>query len=1197
MAKNNETNVSEFKPQSPKGLGEIYSIQGRYYFTDDRTILELPELIEVQLDSYQDFLDRRLEKAFKEVFPIEDFSGEKLSIFYKSFTLEEPKFSIADCKRKNLNYEAPMKVRFEMLNKVTGEIKEQDVYLGGIPMMTNMGSFIVNGIERVIVNQIIRSTGMFFTIDARQPGMYAMKMIPQRGSWFEVEIERRGIINVKIDKKRKIPMTILLRAWGYETDAEILNAFQGEDEWISKYIAPTLEKDKTKTRMEALYAIYKLLRPGDLGTDERVEQLFNTTFYDSKRFELGEVARVKINRKLSENFPEHKDAIPMESEEDEYMANQFLMSQDFLYGIKYLLSLIDGRPGFSHDDIDHLENRRVRSVGELVYDKVKVGLARMEKIAKDRMTIITDLSDATPGTFINSRPMIAVMREFFGTNQLSQFMDQSNPLSELANKRRLTAMGVGGLTRERASFEVRDVHPTQYGRICPIATPEGPNIGLVLHFASYAKVDKYGFILTPFRKVVHTVLNDGSSAINRIALEDIIDEKGEVLVSAKTKIDEKTAKILEKSYKNETISVQGFLSDEYEYVDAYNERKFVIAEANTETDEFGNFTKTRLPARRHSEATVAYVGEITHIDVSPKQLMSETTNLIPFLEHDDATRAEMGTNMMRQAVPLVRAEAPIVGTGMERVIGEGSGYVVKAEEDGEIIGVDAKHITVLYDSGRKETYPLKTFGISNGGMIIHQWARVFTGDTVKKGQVLADGQSIDNGELAVGRNLRVAYMPWNGYNYEDAIIISDKVMQDDYYTSIHIAEYIMDVRETKLGPEQTTNDIPNVSQAKLANLDENGIVRVGAYVEAGDILVGKVTPKGEVELSPEERLLRAIFGDKSKDVKDSSLILPAGSGGKVVSTHILRREDGDNLNTGVFQQIKVHIAQTRKIEVGDKMAGRHGNKGIVSRIVPVEDMPFMEDGTPIDILLNPLGVLSRMNIGQVLETHLGGAAKKLGITVATPILNGLTTEQISDLMAKAGIPADGKVQLYDGRTGEPFKERTMVGIKYMLKLHHLVEDKIHARSVGPYSMITQQPLGGKAQNGGQRLGEMEVWALEGYGAANILQEMLTVKSDDINGRTQLYEAIVKGKRIRRPNVPESFNVLLREMQALNLNIDLLSQEEVDALAAQMKLRYEELEKLDGQFDIEVEIPEGGIVEDTTPVTTAILDDEEGKNAY
>ncbi len=1165
MAKTKETKVSSTAPQA-SNLGEIYSDQGRYFFTDDRTILELPGLIEVQLDSYRDFLENRLHRAFNEVFPIEDFSGEKISVYYKNFSLEEPKYTVSDCKRKNLNYEAPLKARFEMLNKQSGEIKEQDVYLGGIPLMTEMGTFVVNGIERVIVNQIIRSTGMFFTPDMKNPGLYAMKIIPHRGSWFEIEIEKRGVINVKIDKKRKIPITVLLRAWGYESDADILNAFKGEDEWITKHIALTIEKDKTKTRMEALYAVYKLLRPGDLGTDERVEQLFQTTFYDPKKFELGAVARIKMNRKLSKHWKEHEKAV------DTPDAEKFLIAQDFLYGIKYLLSLCDDRPWFFIDDIDHLENRRIRSVGELIYDKVKVGLARMEKIAKDRMTIIADLEEAVPGTFINSRPMIAVMREFFGTNQLSQFMDQSNPLSELSHKRRVTALGVGGLTRERASFEVRDVHPTQYGRICPIATPEGPNIGLVLHFASYARVDKYGFITTPFREVKHMVKNDGKSSVNHIALTDIVDDKEKVIVPEKTYITEELAKELAKKVKTEEIEVRGFLADTYEYFDAYQERELVIAEANTATDEFGNFIETRFSARKASEATVAYVREVTHIDISPKQIMSETTTLIPFLEHDDATRAEMGTNMMRQAVPLVRAEAPVVGTGMERLIGEGSGYVVKAEDDGEIIGVDAKHISVLYANGKKVTYPLRTFERSNHDMIIHQWARVHSGEKITRGQILADGQAIDNGELAVGRNLLVAYMPWEGYNYEDAIIISERVMQDDYFTSVHINEYVMDVRETKLGPEQTTNDIPNVSPAKLKDLDIDGIVRPGAFVRAGDILVGKVTPKGEVELSPEERLLRAIFGDKSKDVKDSSLILPAGSGGKVIGTHILRREEGDNLPTGVFLQVKVYVAQTRKIEVGDKMAGRHGNKGIVSRIVPVEDMPFMEDGTPVDIILNPLGVISRMNIGQVLETHLGGAARKLGIKIATPILNGLTTDQISDLMAKAGLPSDGKVQLYNGKTGDSFKEKTMVGVKYMLKLHHLVEDKIHARSVGPYSMVTQQPLGGKAQNGGQRLGEMEVWALEGYGAANILQEMLTVKSDDINGRTQLYEAIVKWKRIRRPNVPESFNVLLRELQALNLNIDLLSDEEVRALEEQMKNKFEELEKLEGQFDIEVDIP-------------------------
>jgi len=962
MTKAKETTVSSPVPQAQ--LGEIYCDQGRYFFTDDRTILELPGLIEVQLDSYKDFLDNRLDQAFNEVFPIEDFSGEKLAIYYKNYSLEEPKYSVFDCKRKNLNYEAPLKARFEMLNKQTGEIKEQDVYLGGIPLMTEMGTFIVNGIERVIVNQIIRSTGMFFTLDTKNPGLFAMKIIPHRGSWFEIEIEKRGVINVKIDKKRKIPITVLLRAWGYESDADILNAFQGEDEWISRHIAPTIEKDKTKTRMEALYAIYKLLRPGDLGTDERVEQLFQTTFYDPKKFELGAVARIKINRKLSRNFTTHADSVDTEN------AEKFLIAQDFLYGVKYLLSLCDSRPGYAIDDIDHLENRRVRSVGELVYDKVKVGLARMEKIAKDRMITIAELDEAVPGTFINSRPMIAVMREFFGTNQLSQFMDQSNPLSELSHKRRVTALGVGGLTRERASFEVRDVHPTQYGRICPIATPEGPNIGLVLHFATYARVDKYGFITTPFRIVKHMVENNGTAPINRIALSDIVGDNGKVIVPEKEVITEKQAKEIQKNIAASEIEVRGYLSDVHEYFDAYEERDLVIAEANTATDEYGNFLETRLPARRTSEATVAYIREITHIDTSPKQLMSETTTLIPFLEHDDATRAEMGTNMMRQAVPLVRAESPVVGTGMERIVGEGSGYVVKAEDDGEVIGVDAKHISVLYANGKKITYPLRTFERSNHDMLIHQWARVHSGEKISKGQILADGQSIDNGELAVGRNLLVAYMPWEGYNYEDAIIISERLMQQDYFTSIHINEYVMDVRETKLGPEQTTNDIPNVSQTKLKDLDADGIVRTGAFVAAGDILVGKVTPKGEVELSPEERLLRAIFGDKSKDVKDSSLILPAGSGGKVIGTHVLRREDGDNLPTGVFKQVKVYVAQTRKIEVGDKMAGRHGNKGIVSRIVPIEDMPFMEDGTPVDIILNPLGVISRMNIGQILETHL-----------------------------------------------------------------------------------------------------------------------------------------------------------------------------------------------------------------------------------
>ncbi|MDD2487251.1 MAG: DNA-directed RNA polymerase subunit beta [Candidatus Gracilibacteria bacterium] len=1163
MPKKKDNNV-ELSIESRANIGSLYDIKGRHYFTDDRSILEMPELIEVQLNSYKDFLDNRLNKAFEEAFPISDFSGEKIDIYYKSYSLDEPKYSVTDCKRKNLNYEAPFKVRLEMLNKETGEIKEQDVYMGGIPLMTEKGTFIINGIERVIVNQIIRSTGMFFTPDSKNPGSYAMKVIPHKGSWFEIELEKKGIINVKIDKKRKIPITTLLRVYGLENDSDIIDAFKGNKDFLAKHIGPTLEKDKTKNRLEALHAIYKLLRPGDLGTDERVKDLFQNTFFDIKKFDLGEIARIKTNRKLG---------LDVEYKED----GRFLRLEDLVKGIHYLLGLIEGLDGYEWDDIDHLANRRVRSVGELVYDKLKIGLARTEKIAKDRMTII-DLEDATPGTFINSRPITAVLKEFFASSQLSQFMDQSNPISELAHKRRISALGPGGLTRERASFEVRDVHPTQYGRICPIHTPEGPNIGLVLHLASYAKVDRFGFITTPFREIGHMVKNDGKESVNKIALEDIVDAKGKVIVAEKEYITEaKAAEIKEKVKENE-IEVRGFLTDKFEYFDGYQEKALTIAEANVDVDEFGNFSETRIGARKNSEPTIAYVREITHMDVSPKQIMSETTSLIPFLEHDDATRAEMGTNMMRQAVPLVRTESPVVGTGTERVIGEGSGYVVKAEEDGEIIGVDAKHISVLYKSGKKKLYELRTFEKSNSDMLVHQKPLISTGAKIKEGDILADGQSIQNGELALGKNLVVAYMPWNGFNYEDAIIISSRVMENDLYTSIHISEYPLDVRETKLGPEQTTNDIPNVSTAKLKNLDEDGIIRVGAYVKGGDILVGKVTPKGEIELSPEERLLRAIFGDKSKDVKDSSLVLPAGSGGKVIGVHILRRENGDNLPTGVFKQVKVFIAETRKIEVGDKMAGRHGNKGIVSKIVPVEDMPYMADGTPVDIILNPLGVISRMNIGQILESHLGLAAKNLGIKVATPILNGLTVENICDLMEKAGIPRDGKVQLFNGKTGEPFKEKSMVGVKYMLKLHHLVEDKIHARSVGPYSMVTQQPLGGKAQNGGQRFGEMEVWALEGYGAANILQEMITIKSDDITGRTQAYEAIVKGKKIKRPNMPESFNVLLRELQALNLNIELLNKDELDEQQNYMLEKYLELEKLEGQFDVEfdVPLPENGI---------------------
>ncbi len=1137
------------KAPTPQEIGSLYEIKGRHYFTDDRSVAGLPELLEVQLDSYNTFLESGLDGLFQESFPISDFSGEKIDIYYKGMSIEEPKYDAETCKRKNLNYEAPFKAKLEMLNKETGEIKEQEVYMGGVPLMTASASFIVNGIERVIVNQIIRSTGIFFTSGDSWVGL---KFIPEKGSWFEIDIEKKGIINVKIDKKRKLPISVLLRAFGLESNADILNAFKGiDDDIISSYIAPTLEKDKTTNRLEALHALYKLLRPGDLATDERVEDLFQTTFYDEKRFNLGEIARMKMQSKLW-----IKTAYGDEN-------GKFLSENDIVTALTYFLNLYIGKEWYKLDDIDHLENRRVRSVGELVTDKIKVGIARMERIAKDRMTIV-ELDDATPGTFINSRPIVAILKEFFGSSQLSQFMDQSNPLSELAHKRRISALGPGGLTRERASFEVRDVHPTQYGRICPVATPEGPNIGLVLHMATYAKVDRFGFLLTPFQAIIHDVKNDGKALINRIALWDIKDAKGNVIVADKTLMTQKDAEAVQKALSDKMINVRGFLAPNHDYFDAHQERVLTIAEAGTPVDSFGNFEDTRISARAWNEPTIAHINQITHIDVSPKQSMSVETSLIPFLEHDDATRAEMGSNMMRQAVPLVRTDSPVCGTGMERAVWEDSEYVVVAKDDGEILWVDAKHITVLYKNGEKVLHELVTFKRSNHDMILHQTPLVSHGQKIKKGDILVDGHSVENGELALGRNLTVAYMPWKGYNFEDAIIISEKLMKDDFFTSVHIKEYSLDVRETKLGPEQTTDDIPNVSAAKLKDLDIDGIIRVGAFVGGGDILVGKITPKGEQELSPEERLLRAIFGDKSKDVKDSSMRLPSGQGWKILDVHILKRELWDNLPTGVFKQVKVFVAQTRKIEVGDKMAGRHGNKGIVSRIVPEADMPFMADGTPVDIILNPLGVVSRMNIGQVLESHLGYAARKLGIKVATPVLNGVTIPQIHEVMEKAGMDLDGKMQLFDGETGEPFKERTMVWVKYMLKLHHLVEDKIHARSVGPYSMVTQQPLGGKAQNGGQRFGEMEVWALEAYAASNILQEMITIKSDDVAGRTQAYEAIVKNLQIKKPNIPESFNVLIKELQAIWLDVGLLDKEELEHTEGLARQRYEqiiELEKL------------------------------------
>jgi DNA-directed RNA polymerase subunit beta len=1143
--------TKEVTNKKTEEVWSLYEVGGRHFFTDDKSIAGIPELLEIQLDSYNDFLHNWLNKVFEDSFPIDDHSEEKVSIFYKGMFMEEPKHTPDACQRKNLSYEAPLKAKMEMLNKETGEIKEQDVYMGWIPLMTSDASFIINGIERIIVNQIIRSTGIFFT---ESNWIRALKIIPQKGSWFEVEIEKKGIINVKIDKKRKIPISVILRAWGMESNADILDAFKDLDEdIIANHVAPTLEKDKTTSKVEALNTLYKLLRPGDLATDERVEELFDVTFFNKKRFELGEIARMKMQSKLG-----------IETTVDDENG-QFMGLNDFVTAFKYYLNFHARKDGFEADDIDHLSNRRVRSVWELVGDKVKVGIARMERIAKDRMTIL-ELDDATPGTFINSRPIVAVMKEFFGSSQLSQFMDQSNPLSELWHKRRVSAMGPGWLTRERASFEVRDVHPTQYWRICPIATPEGPNIGLVLHFATYARVDKYGFLLTPYRSILHEVKNDGKDAINKTVLNNIVDEKWNIVAEEKTLITKSLAEKIKKEVKSKNIEVRGFLSSDFEYFNAQQERVLVVAEANSDFDKFGTFTETRISARAWNVPTISHVRQVTHIDVSPKQVMSVETSLLPFLEHDDATRAEMGSNMMRQAVPLLRPKAPVVGTWMEKIVWEGSSYSVVAKEDGEIIGVDAKHITILYKSGEKKLHELKTYRRSNHDMIIHQTPLVSHGQKIKKGDILVDGHAMEKGELAIGQNLRVAYMPWKGYNFEDAIILSSKVIENDLYTSIHIKEYSLDVRETKLWPEQTTDDIPNVSSSKLKDLDVDGIIRIGAHVSGWDILVGKITPKGEQELSPEERLLRAIFGDKSKDVKDSSLRLASWQVWKILNVEILKREEWDNLPTWVFMQVKVFVADTKKMEVWDKMAGRHGNKWIVSKIVPVEDMPYDENGEPIDIILNPLWVISRMNIGQILEVHAGAAGTKLGINVATPILNGMSVEQVSELMLKAGLPIDGKTQLFDGETGEPFKERTTVGTKYMLKLHHMVDEKIHARSVWPYSMVTQQPLWGKAQNWGQRFGEMEVWALEAYAASHILQEMITIKSDDVAGRTQAYEAIVKNQPIKKPNIPESFNVLIKELQAIWLDVDLLDKEEMVERENEMEAEYEKMKVKQEEYD-------------------------------
>ncbi|MCF7905782.1 DNA-directed RNA polymerase subunit beta [Candidatus Gracilibacteria bacterium] len=1127
--------------QFPAVLTPTREDNGRYFFTDIEEDFPFPDLIEVQTRSYNWFLENGIKELLDEINPIEDATGKKLRLEIKNYEIEEPKYSIPLCREKGLSYESIIRAHVSLTNLETGEIKEQDVYFGQIPRITEQGTFIVNGIERIIVSQIVRSPGIFFATNTALPGKYSAKMIPKRGAWLELETDKKGLIWVKVDRKRKIPVTMFLRAFGYATDKEILKLFQDDIKGIEEDpITKTLLKDESENEKDAWQGVYKRIRPGDLATPENARNFIEDMFHNYRKYDLGSIARYKINKKFG-----------LKTKDD--VKGRVFRIEDFIEMVRELLRLNTGKSNAGADDIDHLANRRIRAVGELVQNKFRVGILRTERIVRDRMSIV-DLEEVTPTQIVNCRPITAAMHEFFASSQLSQFMDQTNPLAELEHKRRISAMGPGGLSRERASFEVRDVHPSHYGRICPVTTPEGPNIGLVLHLASYARVNQYGFIETPYRTVSHSVPNDGESAVGRMA-GDTVREGRTIVVKKGDVIDTKTAKEFKKMKGLKEVSVQAFITKEVNYFDAEAEKDMCIAQANTVLNDKGEFTKDIVSARKNYEPGSYPSSEITHIDVSPKQLVSLSTALISFLEHDDNTRALMGSNMQRQAVPLVNPSAPVIGTGMEKITSHDQ--AVRAPESGEIKYVDANEVVFVGKSGKKTTFLVNTFFRTNQSTCITQKPRVEAGEKVKKGDVLIDGASVQNGELALGQNLTVAYMSWSGYNYEDAVIVSDRVVKEGLFDSIHIEKYELDVRDTKLGPEELTADIPNVAAIKLKDLDENGLVRVGATVLAGDILAGKVTPKGETELTAEDRLLRAIFGEKAHDVKDSSLRLPRGSGGKVIEVSVLDRTEGDDLPTGVIKRIQVKVAQMRHLEAGDKMAGRHGNKGVISRVVPSEDMPYLEDGTPVDIILNPLGVSSRMNIGQVLETHLGIAASKMGINIATPVLHGIKIDKIKEFLKTNDLPEDGKFQLFDGRTGEAFDHTTVVGTVYMLKLIHLVEDKMHARSVGPYSLVTQQPFGGKAQNGGQRFGEMEVWALEAYGAASILQEMLTIKSDDVHGRAEAYEAIVKGEPIELVSIPESFNVLIKELQALCLKVELLYDGK-DTTEEILKLEEEEI---------------------------------------
>ena len=1045
----------------------------RVYFTSGDNALPLPNLIAHQKDSWRWFVEKGLSEIFSEINPIDDYTGQKLSLKFGKYYFGEPKNTDQFAKENNLTFEAPLHATVELTNKTTGVVEEQEIYLGEYPWMTERGTFIINGTERVVVSQLIRSAGVFFTAETvAGRNYYGAKIIPGRGAWMEFETASNGAIYVKIDRRRKMPATTLLRALGYPKTSEIKELFADIDTGDVKYIDETLDKDASRGANEALIEVYRRLRPGDLATVDNARQMIERMFFDFKRFDYSRVGRYKLNQRLGLDVANTAE-------------NRTLQMSDLVAILREVIRLNNTQE--PADDIDALSNRRVRLVGELIARQFRVGMLRMQRNAMDRMSV-ADLESVSPSQLINARPIVAAVREFFTSSQLSQLLDEVNPLSELSHKRRLSSTGPGGLTRERAGFEVRDAHPTHYGRICSVETPEGANIGLVLNLAAYARVNEYGFIETPYLRV-----KDGK------------------------------------------------VTDELVYLDASQEIGEVIADAGEALNEDGTFRDERVNARSNMQPSQVDANQVTFMDAAHRQILGSTAALVPFIEKTRVDRALTGSNMQRQAVPLLCPESATVGTGIEKAVAENSGHLIQASADGEVVRADADEVHVKYADGVK-IYTLKHFVKNNDDRCYNQKVRVERGDNVKKGDILIEGASIAGGEIALGKNLLVAFMPWGGYNMEDAIIMSRRLVEDDRLTSINIKDYTVEVRETKLGPEIVTRDIPNVSEESLRHLDENGIVQIGSEVKAGDVLVGKITPKGEQELSSEERLLRAIFGEKAKDVRDTSQRMNNAGGGKVVGVKIFSRENGHELKAGVLMQIQIFVAQLRKIGVGDKMAGRFGNKGVVAKVLPVEDMPFLEDGTPVDVVLNPLGVPSRMNLGQIFETHLGMAARALGYRVATPSFNGVPSEKISDELEKAGLARDGKSQLFDGRTGEPFEERTTVGVMHMIKLHHMVSDKIHARSTGPYTMVTQQPLGGKAQNGGQRFGEMEVWALEAYGAAATLQEMLTIKSDDVYGRAKAYESIIKDEPIVGPKLPESFNVLVKELQGLGLRVDLVDDE-------------------------------------------------------